>query len=278
MLPGQRRTRRGQEATGLTVRRYSTSTAEERDPGGPRPYSGNGQSSGADCAAPGGPVRAVRARGASACAPDPQARRPRPTRTARHARVDGNHGPATTQDPCGLRALPCHHPQPAASRVTHVEVTGEPGATKPARRVREGDVGKGPQGVPRQRPTSALWDPEWGGAFWKTNAYAPYPIWIWLNGHEWAKRACERAGIAYTALDNGFRSCDDPAGLQRICDRCGSGAVKSFFWRWVHRLPSPFTAADLRAGYVYELAFRQFEVSDTRVFDRPAAGRAFSVS
>ena len=25
-----------------------------------------------------------------------------------------------------------------------------------------------------------LWDPDWGGAFWKTNAYAPYPIWIWL--------------------------------------------------------------------------------------------------
>ena len=34
-----------------------------------------------------------------------------------------------------------------------------------------------------------LWDPEWGGAFWKTNAYAPYPIWIWLNGHEWAQAA-----------------------------------------------------------------------------------------
>ena len=28
-----------------------------------------------------------------------------------------------------------------------------------------------------------------------------------------------------------------------------------------------------RAGYVYELAFRQFEVSDTWVFDRPPAGR-----
>ena len=51
--------------------------------------------------------------------------------------------------------------------------------------------------------------------------------------------------------------------------------MKNFFWRWVHRLPCPFTAADLRAGYVYDLAFRQFEVSDTRVFDRPAAGRAF---
>jgi hypothetical protein len=35
------------------------------------------------------------------------------------------------------------------------------------------------------------------------------------------------------------------------------------------------TRDDLRAGYGYELAFRQFEVSDTRVFDRPQAGRAF---
>jgi hypothetical protein len=120
-----------------------------------------------------------------------------------------------------------------------------------------------------------LWDPDWGAAFWKTNAYAPYPIWIWLNGHSWAQRQCERAGIGYTALDNGFASCDNPAALQCICNRLGSGAVKSFFWRWARRLPSPFTTADLRCGYTYELAFRQFEVSDTRVFDRPAAGRAF---
>jgi hypothetical protein len=120
-----------------------------------------------------------------------------------------------------------------------------------------------------------LWDPEWGGAFIKTNAYAPWPIWIWLNGHEWAKRQCDKTGISYDALDNGFRSCENPKALQRICDRLGSGAAKSFLWRWLRRLPSPFTTEDLRAGYVYELAFRQFEVSDTRVFDRPQAGRAF---
>src|SRR6266536_4923880 len=120
-----------------------------------------------------------------------------------------------------------------------------------------------------------LWDSEWGAAFWKTTAYARYPIWIWLNGHSWAQRQCQRFGIAYQSLDNGFGSCADPKRLQRICDRLGPGAVKSFFWRWLRRLPSPFTTADLRAGYVYELAFRQFEISDTRVFDRPAAGRAF---
>jgi len=120
-----------------------------------------------------------------------------------------------------------------------------------------------------------LWDPEWGPAFWKTNAYAPFPIWLWLNGHSWAKRQLDKAGIAYEALDNGFRWCADPAALQRICNRLGANDVHTFFWRWFHRLPSPFTPDDLKAGYDYDLAFRQFEVSDTRVFDRPQTGRAF---
>lgn len=120
-----------------------------------------------------------------------------------------------------------------------------------------------------------LWDPDWGPAFWKSNAYAPFPIWIYLNGHEWAKRQLEKAGAPYEALDNGFRACADPAALQRICNRLGSGAVTNFFWRWYHRLPTPFQPQDLKAGYVYSLAFRQFEVSDTRVFDRPQAGRGF---
>ena len=120
-----------------------------------------------------------------------------------------------------------------------------------------------------------IWDPEWGPAFWKTNAYAPYPVWVWLNGHSWAKRQLDKAGIAYEALDNGFRWCADPVALQRICNRLNSTAVHTFFWRWYHRLPSPLTVEDLQVGYAYELAFRQFEVSDTRVFDRPQAGRAF---
>ena len=118
-----------------------------------------------------------------------------------------------------------------------------------------------------------LWDSECGPAFWKTNSYAPYPIWVYLNGHEWAKQQLKKAGIKYEALDNGFRSCADPERLQRICERFGAGVVQSFFWRWLQRIPSPFSNADLRAGYIYKLAFRQFEVSDTRVFDRPQAGR-----
>jgi hypothetical protein len=78
----------------------------------------------------------------------------------------------------------------------------------------------------------------------------PDPVWLWLNGHEWAKRQLAKAGIGFAALDNGFASCEDPDLLQRMCDRLGAGAVTGFFWRWFHRLLSPFRQDDLRAGYV----------------------------
>ena len=33
-----------------------------------------------------------------------------------------------------------------------------------------------------------VWDEEFGPAFVKIGSYFPYPIKVWLNGHEWAKR------------------------------------------------------------------------------------------
>jgi hypothetical protein len=118
-------------------------------------------------------------------------------------------------------------------------------------------------------------DPDWGPAFIKTCAYAPFAVWVYLNGHEWAKRQAARAGIAFEALDNGFRSAADAVALAAICERLSAREVWRFFDRWTGRLPSPFTAADRRRGYRYQLAFRQLELSDTRVFDKPAAGRAW---
>jgi len=118
-------------------------------------------------------------------------------------------------------------------------------------------------------------DPDWGPAFWKSCAYAPYGVTLWLNGHEWAKRQAEKAGLAFEALDNGFRACADPQALQALCDRLGPDQIWRFFRRWEKRLPSPFTADDRGRGYRYDLAFRQLELSDTRVFDRPQAGRAW---
>jgi len=116
-------------------------------------------------------------------------------------------------------------------------------------------------------------DREWGRAFVKCCCYAPYPLWLCLNGHEWAKRQAEQAGIGYQPLDNGFRSCVDGEALAAICARLSARDVWGFFTRWQRILPSPFTGEDRQRGYRYQLAFRQLELSDTRVFDRPQAGR-----
>lgn len=120
-----------------------------------------------------------------------------------------------------------------------------------------------------------LWDQGFGPAFIKVCAYFPYPAKIWVNGHEWAKRQCLKAGIGYRELSNGFASCDDPAALQDICDRLGPAVIEAFAQRWLHRLPLPFSPLDERAGYWWELSMRQVEVSRTIVLDAPRRARAF---
>ncbi len=119
-----------------------------------------------------------------------------------------------------------------------------------------------------------IYDRQWGPSFIKTNAYAPYPVWVYLNGHEWAKRQAAQAAIEFRALDNGFAACQDAPALAAICARLSHRDVEGFFARWIGVLPSPFTAAE-KSRYGYRLSIRQLELSDTRVFDRPAAGRAW---
>jgi hypothetical protein len=120
-----------------------------------------------------------------------------------------------------------------------------------------------------------VWDEDFGPAFVKIGSYFPYPIKVWLNGHEWAKRQATMGGIGWTPLANGFASCDDPAGLQQICDRLGPAQIQAFFDRWMARLPLPLTAQDRTLGYWWELSMRQIEVSKTMVFDAPRNGRLF---
>jgi hypothetical protein len=120
-----------------------------------------------------------------------------------------------------------------------------------------------------------LWDTDFGPAFIKICAYFPYPIKVWVNGHEWAKRQASMAGIEFTALSNGFASCTDPEGLQQICDRLGPGTIGVFFERWMSVLPVPLAEHDRVDDYWWELSMRQVEVSRTLVFDAPRRARAF---
>jgi hypothetical protein len=118
-------------------------------------------------------------------------------------------------------------------------------------------------------------DEDFGPFFLKFCSYFPYNAKLCLNGHEYLKRQLAKEGIAFEALDNGILSCGDPKRLQKIADRLGATQIDALLRKWLARLPHPFTAADRRAGYRYDLSILQAEFALTQVLDRPQTGRIF---
>ena len=118
-------------------------------------------------------------------------------------------------------------------------------------------------------------DEDFGPFFLKFCSYFPFNAKLCLNGHEYAKRQLARKGIAFEALDNGILSCADPLRLQRICDGLSAEKIDGFLRKWLRLLPHPFTGADRKAGYRYDISILQAEFSLTQVLDRPVHGRLF---
>ena len=116
-------------------------------------------------------------------------------------------------------------------------------------------------------------DEDFGPFFLKFSSYFPYTAKLCLNGHAYAQRQLDRAGIAYEPLDNGFLSCADPAHLQTICDGLSADKIDGLLRKWLRQLPHPFTPVDQAAGYQYDLSILQAEFALTQVLDRPLSGR-----
>lgn len=118
-------------------------------------------------------------------------------------------------------------------------------------------------------------DHNFGPFFIKFCSYFPYTAKVCLNGHEWLKQQLQAKGVAFEPLDNGILSCDDPKRVQKISEQLDASKIEALFRKWLGRLPHPFTAADRKAGYRYDLSILQAEFSLTMVLDRPVTGRVF---
>lgn len=118
-------------------------------------------------------------------------------------------------------------------------------------------------------------DADFGAFFIKFSSYFPYGAKLLINGHHYAQRLAARAGIGFTALDNGFAACDDVAGLQAICDSLTEDKIEALARKWLAILPNPYSPADQAAGYRYDISVLQAEFSLTQVLDKPVAGRIF---
>lgn len=121
-------------------------------------------------------------------------------------------------------------------------------------------------------------DEDFGPFFLKFSSYFPYTARLCINGNEYAKRQATKAGIGFTALDNGFATIEDPAEVvkvQAICDGLTEPVIDALLRKWLARLPHPFTPADRAAGYRYQLSVLQAEFSLTQMLDKPVSGRIF---
>ena len=118
-------------------------------------------------------------------------------------------------------------------------------------------------------------DRDFGPFFLKFCTYFPYNAKLCLNGHEYAKRQLANKQIGFEALDNGVLRCDSPKRLQAICDGLSGEKIDALLRKWLRKLPHPFTAADRKAGYRYDISILQAEFSLTQVLDRPVTGRVF---
>ena len=81
--------------------------------------------------------------------------------------------------------------------------------------------------------------------------------------------------IAFEPLDNGIRSSEEPARVQRIADTLDATKIDAVFRKWLRRLPHPFAPAHRAAGYRYQVSILQAEFALTQVLDRPLTGRYF---
>ena len=118
-------------------------------------------------------------------------------------------------------------------------------------------------------------DRDFGPFFLKFCTYFPYNAKLCINGHEYAKQQLQKRAIGFEALDNGVLRCDDPKRLQSICDGLSAEKIDALLRKWLRLLPHPYSPADRKAGYRYQISILQAEFSLTQVLDRPVTGRVF---
>jgi hypothetical protein len=118
-------------------------------------------------------------------------------------------------------------------------------------------------------------DRDFGPFFLKFCSYFPFNAKLCLNGHEYAKRQLAQEGIVFEARDNGILTCARPKRLQAMCDGLSAERIDALLRKWLRLLSHPFTAADRKAGYRYDISILQAEFSTTQVLDRPVHRRVF---
>src|SRR5260221_13227243 len=97
-------------------------------------------------------------------------------------------------------------------------------------------------------------DSDFGAFFVKFSSYFPYGGKLLVNGHHYAQARAAKAGIGFTALDNGLAAGDDVPAVQAICDSLTEDKIEALARKWLAILPSPYTPPDQASRNRYDIS------------------------
>jgi hypothetical protein len=93
-------------------------------------------------------------------------------------------------------------------------------------------------------------DREFGLLHIRISTWFPYPIQIYINGHQWLARELDKKGIAYTLRDNAFTWIKDCEKAQKLADTLPHRSFKKMFNRYA-RLINPLYTSLFRGKEYY---------------------------
>jgi hypothetical protein len=135
-------------------------------------------------------------------------------------------------------------------------------------KLRYGD-GK-PRLVFAKRPQRVLYyywlDADFGLMHLRLQTWFPYPVQVYVNGHDWLARQMTKRGIGFTQHDNAFVGLDDPVRAQQLADRFAELPWVKQLTRWARQINPLLTRGGWLSGLSYYWVTDQAEYSTDILF------------
>jgi hypothetical protein len=112
-------------------------------------------------------------------------------------------------------------------------------------------------------------DPEFGvGNSIRISSYAPFPVTVCFNGHNFVAQQLSKRGIGYETRDNMFVGVDDVRAFQRAVSALTPRAIERFCNKWVYEVTDCFPSKARQRGFYYRWFLDQVEYSHNLIFHK----------
>jgi len=113
-------------------------------------------------------------------------------------------------------------------------------------------------------------DPEFGTGNWiRVSSYAPFPVTVYFNGHNFVAQHLDRQGVRYQMRDNMFVEVENETVFRRAISVLTPRTIERFANRWVYDLTVWFPERARRRGFYDRWFMDQVEYAHNLIFRDP---------